>query len=75
MLNSISSAVNAVSGVLYEPYVLPLILILAGIFFTFISSVKPVTSRISPLSMVTVIWQPMGQPIQVRFLLSMINLP
>ena len=35
MLNSIDSVINAISGVLYQPYVVPLILILAGLYFTF----------------------------------------
>jgi len=35
MLNSIDNVVNAVSGILYKPYVVPLILILAGLYFTF----------------------------------------
>ena len=35
MLNNIDSVVNAVSGVLYQPYVVPLILVLAGLYFTF----------------------------------------
>ena len=35
MLNSIDNVVNAVSGILYKPYVVPLILLLAGFYFTF----------------------------------------
>jgi len=35
MLSSIDNVVNAVSGVLYKPYVVPLILVLAGLYFTF----------------------------------------
>ncbi len=35
MLTTIDNAINAVSGVLYKPYVVPLILLLAGIYFTF----------------------------------------
>ena len=35
MLNSIDNVVNAISGVLYQPYVVPLILVLAGLYFTF----------------------------------------
>ncbi|MBQ6926986.1 MAG: alanine:cation symporter family protein [Oscillospiraceae bacterium] len=35
MLTSIDNAVNAVSGILYKPYVVPLLLILAGLYFTF----------------------------------------
>ena len=35
MLNSIDSVINAISGFLYQPYVVPLILILAGLYFTF----------------------------------------
>ena len=35
MLNSIDNVVNAVSGILYKPYVVPLILVLAGLYFTF----------------------------------------
>ena len=34
-INNINSVVNSVNGVLYEPYVLPLILLLAGFYFTF----------------------------------------
>ena len=35
MLNTIDSVVNTISGVLYQPYVVPLILVLAGLYFTF----------------------------------------
>ena len=35
MLNSIDNVVNLISGILYRPYVVPLILVLAGIYFTF----------------------------------------
>ncbi len=35
MLNSIDSVVNAISSVLYKPFVVPLILLLAGLYFTF----------------------------------------
>ena len=35
MLTTIDNAVNAVSSILYKPFVVPLILILAGIYFTF----------------------------------------
>ena len=35
MLDTIDSAVNAISGILYKPYVVPLILVLAGLYFTF----------------------------------------
>ena len=35
MLSSIDNVVNAVSGILYKPFVVPLILLLAGIYFTF----------------------------------------
>ena len=35
MLTTIDNVVNAVSGVLYRPYVVPLILVLAGLYFTF----------------------------------------
>ncbi len=35
MLTNIDNAINAVSGILYKPYVVPLILLLAGIYFTF----------------------------------------
>ena len=35
MLTSLNDIVNAVSGVLYKPYVVPLILLLAGLYFTF----------------------------------------
>ena len=34
MLTNIDNAINAVSGILYKPYVVPLILMLAGIYFT-----------------------------------------
>ena len=34
IINNIDSVVNSISGVLYEPYVVPLILILAGVYFT-----------------------------------------
>ena len=34
MFNEIHSVINTVSGFLYEPYIVPLILILAGIYFT-----------------------------------------
>ncbi len=34
MLNTVDNVVNAISGVLYKPYVVPLILMLAGIYFT-----------------------------------------
>ena len=34
MLNAVDNVVNAISGVLYKPYVVPLILMLAGIYFT-----------------------------------------
>lgn len=34
MLNNINTMINTVSGFLYEPYVVPLILVLAGLFFT-----------------------------------------
>ena len=35
IINNIDSVVNSISGVLYEPYVVPLILLLAGVYFTF----------------------------------------
>ena len=31
MINAIDNAVNAVSGILYKPYIVPLLLVLAGI--------------------------------------------
>ena len=34
MIDRIDSVVNAISGVLYRPYVVPLILLAAGLFFT-----------------------------------------
>ena len=34
MLNAIHDGINAVSGVLYQPYIVPLFLVLAGIYFT-----------------------------------------
>lgn len=34
MIDSIDSVVNAISGVLYQPYIVPLILILGGVWFT-----------------------------------------
>ena len=33
-INSLHNGINAVSGVLYKPYIVPLLLILAGIYFT-----------------------------------------
>ncbi len=35
MIESIDRVINAVSGVLYRPYIIPLILLLAGLYFTF----------------------------------------
>ena len=35
MLQAIDNVVNTISGVLYQPYVVPLILLLAGLYFTF----------------------------------------
>ena len=35
MLTSIDNVVNVISGFLYQPYVVPLILVLAGLYFTF----------------------------------------
>ena len=35
MIEAIDNVVNAISGVLYQPYVVPLILVLAGLYFTF----------------------------------------
>ena len=34
MINAIDDVVNAISGVLYQPYIVPLILVLAGLYFT-----------------------------------------
>ena len=34
MIQAIDNVVNAISGVLYQPYIVPLLLILAGIYFT-----------------------------------------
>ena len=34
MLTAIDNVINAISGVLYKPYIVPLLLILAGIYFT-----------------------------------------
>ncbi len=34
MIDAIDSVVNAISGVLYQPYIVPLILVLAGVYFT-----------------------------------------
>ena len=34
MINAIDNVVNSISGVLYQPYVVPLLLMLAGIYFT-----------------------------------------
>ena len=34
MINAIDNVVNAISGVLYQPYVVPLFLLLAGFYFT-----------------------------------------
>ena len=35
MIEAIDNVVNAISGVLYQPYVVPLILVLAGLYCTF----------------------------------------
>ena len=34
MINAIDNVVNSISGVLYQPYIVPLLLMLAGIYFT-----------------------------------------
>ena len=34
MIQAIDNVVNAISGVLYQPYIVPLILVLAGLYFT-----------------------------------------
>ena len=34
MINAIDNIVNAISGILYKPYVVPLILVLAGLYFS-----------------------------------------
>ena len=34
MINAIDNVVNAISGVLYKPYIVPLFLVLAGVIFT-----------------------------------------
>ena len=34
MIDQIDAVVNAISGVLYKPYVVPLILVVAGLYFT-----------------------------------------
>ncbi len=34
MINAIDNVVNAISGVLYQPYIVPLLLVLAGVVFT-----------------------------------------
>ena len=34
MITAIDNVINAISGVLYKPYIVPLLLILAGIYFT-----------------------------------------
>ena len=34
MIQAIDNVVNAISGILYKPYIIPLLLILAGIYFT-----------------------------------------
>ena len=34
MISAIDNAVNAISGILYKPYIVPLFLVLAGIYFT-----------------------------------------
>ena len=39
MINAIDNVVNAISGVLYKPYIVPLLLVLAGIVFTAIAYV------------------------------------
>ena len=47
MLNSIDNVVNTISGILYKPYVVPLILVLAGLYFTF--RLKFVQIRLFPV--------------------------
>ena len=37
VINSIDSVVNAISGILYRPYIVPLFLIGAGIIFTILT--------------------------------------
>ena len=34
MIDAIDNVINAISGILYKPYVVPLILVLAGLYFT-----------------------------------------
>ena len=34
MIDAIDNVVNGISGVLYQPYIVPLILVLAGLYFT-----------------------------------------
>ncbi len=34
MINAIDTVVNAISGVLYQPFIVPLILVAAGVYFT-----------------------------------------
>ena len=34
MIDKIDSVVNAISGFLYQPYIVPLFLIVAGLYFT-----------------------------------------
>lgn len=34
MIEKIDGVINAISGVLYQPYVVPLFLIVAGVYFT-----------------------------------------
>ena len=34
MINAIDNVVNAISGVLYKPYIVPLFLVLAGVIFS-----------------------------------------
>ena len=34
MITAIDNAVNAVSGILYKPFIVPLLLLLAGLYFT-----------------------------------------
>ena len=34
MITAVDNAINAVSGILYKPYIVPLLLLLAGVYFT-----------------------------------------
>ena len=43
MIDAIHNAINAVSGVLYQPYIVPLFLIVAGLYFTIRSGLMQIS--------------------------------